>query len=61
MRKEACNLDLVPTASTTASLAMGDALALVCAEARGFTAKDFAEHLAKELAPGRRDHVDDVD
>ncbi len=42
VHKEACNLDLVPTASTTASLAMGDALALVCAEARGFTAKDFA-------------------
>jgi arabinose-5-phosphate isomerase len=39
---EACPLDLVPTASTTAFLAMGDALAVACYERRGFTAKDFA-------------------
>jgi arabinose-5-phosphate isomerase len=40
--REACALDLAPTASTTAALAMGDALAVACYEARGFTAKDFA-------------------
>jgi arabinose-5-phosphate isomerase len=39
---EACPLDLVPTASTTAFLAMGDALAVACYESRGFTAADFA-------------------
>lgn len=40
--KEACSLDLVPTASTTAALAMGDALAIACYERRGFTESDFA-------------------
>jgi len=40
--KEACNLDLVPTASTSAALAMGDALAIACYERRGFTENDFA-------------------
>jgi arabinose-5-phosphate isomerase len=40
--REACALDLAPTASTTAALAMGDALAIACYERRGFTAKDFA-------------------
>ena len=40
--KEACNLDLVPTASTSAALAMGDALAIACYESRGFTENDFA-------------------
>jgi arabinose-5-phosphate isomerase len=40
--REACALDLAPTASTTAALAMGDALAVACYEGRGFTAKDFA-------------------
>ncbi len=40
--KEACPHDLAPTASTTASLAMGDALAVALLEARGFTADDFA-------------------
>jgi arabinose-5-phosphate isomerase len=40
--QEACSLDLVPTASTTAALAMGDALAVACYERRGFTAHDFA-------------------
>jgi len=42
VREEACNLDLVPTASTTAMLAMGDALAVACYERRGFSAEDFA-------------------
>jgi len=41
---EACNLDLVPTASTTAALAMGDALVVACYEKRGFTARDFARY-----------------
>jgi arabinose-5-phosphate isomerase len=40
--REACPLDLAPTASTTAALAMGDALAVALLEARGFTAEDFA-------------------
>jgi arabinose-5-phosphate isomerase len=44
VRQEACPLDLVPTASTTAALAMGDALAVACYEKRGFTAKDFARY-----------------
>lgn len=40
--KEACPLGLAPTASTSAQLAMGDALALAVAQARGFTHDDFA-------------------
>lgn len=40
--KEACPLNLAPTASTTATLAMGDALAVSLLEARGFTPEDFA-------------------
>lgn len=40
--KEACPLGLAPTASTTATLAMGDALALAVLEMRGFTVQDFA-------------------
>jgi arabinose-5-phosphate isomerase len=40
--EEACPLGLAPTASTTASLAMGDALAIALLDARGFTADDFA-------------------
>lgn len=40
--QEACPLDLAPTSSTTATLAMGDALAVALLEARGFTAEDFA-------------------
>ncbi|MEX0872855.1 MAG: KpsF/GutQ family sugar-phosphate isomerase [Aquisalimonadaceae bacterium] len=40
--KEACPLNLAPTSSTTAALAMGDALAVSLLEARGFTAEDFA-------------------
>lgn len=39
---EACPLDLAPTASTTATLVMGDAIAIALLEARGFTAEDFA-------------------
>lgn len=40
--EEACPLGLAPTASTTATLAMGDALAVALLHARGFTADDFA-------------------
>jgi arabinose-5-phosphate isomerase len=40
--QEACPLGLAPTASTTATLAMGDALAVALLEARGFTSTDFA-------------------
>ncbi len=40
--QEACPLNLAPTASTTATLAMGDALAVSLLEARGFTQEDFA-------------------
>jgi len=40
--QEACGMDLVPTASTTAALAMGDALAVASLEERGFSQKDFA-------------------
>jgi arabinose-5-phosphate isomerase len=40
--KEACPLGLAPTSSTTASLAMGDALAVAVLQARGFTEEDFA-------------------
>ncbi len=51
--KEACPLGLAPTASTTASLAMGDALAIALLESRGFTEEDFARsHPAGSL--GRR-------
>ncbi len=42
VKKEACPFNLSPTASTTAALAMGDALAVALLEARGFTEKDFA-------------------
>jgi len=47
--KEACPLNLAPTASTTATLALGDALAMALLEARGFTPEDFAK-----LHPGGR-------
>ncbi|HLR16828.1 MAG TPA: KpsF/GutQ family sugar-phosphate isomerase [Alcanivoracaceae bacterium] len=40
--EEACPLNLAPTSSTTAALAMGDALAIALLEARGFSAEDFA-------------------
>ncbi len=42
--KEACPNNLVPTASTTAQLVMGDALAVALIECRGFTQKDFAKY-----------------
>jgi len=42
VNQEACPLNLAPTASTTAALAMGDALAVALLESRGFTEEDFA-------------------
>jgi len=42
VREEACPLNLAPTASTTATLAMGDALAVALLDARGFSEEDFA-------------------
>lgn len=43
IEREACPMNLAPTASTTATLAMGDALAVAVLEAKGFTDRDFAE------------------
>src|SRR3546814_12351347 len=40
--QEACPLNLAPTASTTAALVLGDAIAVACLEARGFSREDFA-------------------
>ncbi len=42
VREEACPMNLAPTASTTATLAMGDALAVALLDSRGFTKEDFA-------------------
>ena len=42
IKKEACSLGLAPTTSTTATLVLGDALAIALLEAKGFTAQDFA-------------------
>lgn len=44
VEREACPLELAPTASTTVMLALGDALAMVLLEARGFTREDFARY-----------------
>jgi len=44
VEKEACPLNLAPTASTTATLALGDALAVALLDARGFASDDFAQH-----------------
>ena len=59
--KEACPLDLAPTASTTAALVMGDALAIALLEARGFTAEDFAlSHPGGSLGRRLLLHVSDI-
>ena len=58
---EACPLDLAPTTSTTATLALGDALAVALLEARGFTADDFARsHPAGSLGRRLLLHITDV-
>jgi len=59
--EEACPHNLAPTASTTATLAMGDALAVSLLEARGFTAEDFARsHPGGSLGRRLLLHVEDV-
>lgn len=59
--QEACPLGLAPTASTTAALAMGDALAIALLEARGFSADDFAlAHPAGTLGRRLLLHVNDI-
>ncbi len=59
--KEACPLGLAPTASTTAALAMGDALAIALLEARGFGAADFARsHPGGILGRRLLLHVSDI-
>lgn len=58
---EACPLGLAPTASTTAALVMGDALAIALLEARGFTSEDFARsHPAGSLGRRLLLHISDV-
>src|SRR5690348_13229471 len=51
--QEACPLNLAPTASTTAALALGDALAVALLEARGFSAADFARTHPRGKLPGQ--------
>ena len=59
--KEACPLNLAPTASTTAQLALGDALAVALLDARGFRAEDFARsHPGGALGRKLLTHVSDV-
>jgi arabinose-5-phosphate isomerase len=59
--EEACPLNLAPTASTTAALAMGDALAVAVLEARGFTEEDFARsHPGGSLGRRLLLHVEEV-
>lgn len=59
--KEACPLGLAPTASTTAALAMGDALAVALLEARGFSAQDFARsHPGGRLGRRLLLHIGDI-
>jgi arabinose-5-phosphate isomerase len=59
--KEACPLNLTPTASTTAQLAMGDALAVAVMDARGFSPTDFARsHPGGSLGRRLLTHVSDV-
>lgn len=59
--EEACPLNLAPTASTTATLAMGDALAVAVLEARGFTKQDFARsHPGGSLGRQLLLHVDQI-
>lgn len=58
---EACPLNLAPTSSTTAALAMGDALAVACMHAKGFTKEDFARsHPGGALGRRLLTHVKDV-
>jgi len=59
--KEACPLNLAPTASTTAQMAMGDALAVALLDARGFGTEDYARsHPGGALGRKLLTHVSDV-
>lgn len=61
LSEEACPLGLAPTSSTTATLALGDALAVALLHARGFTSDDFAlSHPAGALGKKLLTHVKDV-
>ncbi len=67
VKKEACPLNLAPTSSTTAALAMGDALAIALMEVRGFEQRDFAQFhpggsLGRRLLTTAADvmHTDDL-
>ena len=61
VEKEACPLNLAPTASTTAQLALGDALAVALLDARGFKAEDYARsHPGGALGRRLLTHVADV-
>ena len=61
VEKEACPLNLAPTASTTAQMAMGDALAVALLDARGFGTEDFARsHPGGALGRKLLTHVGDV-
>lgn len=61
VEEEACPLGLAPTASTTATLAMGDGLAIALLEARGFSAEDFARsHPGGRLGRRLLLHVADI-
>ena len=61
VEQEACPLGLAPTASTTAALAMGDALAIALLEARGFSAEDYARsHPGGRLGRRLLLHIADV-
>ncbi|BBL26692.1 MULTISPECIES: KpsF/GutQ family sugar-phosphate isomerase [Comamonas] len=61
VEREACPLNLAPTASTTAQLALGDALAMALLDARGFRAEDFARsHPGGSLGRKLLTHVADV-
>jgi arabinose-5-phosphate isomerase len=58
--EEACSLNLAPTASTTATLAMGDALAVALLDARGFTDEDFATRHPSGSLGRQLLHVEDL-
>ena len=61
VEQEACPLNLAPTASTTAALALGDALAVALLDARGFSADDFARsHPGGPLGRKLLTHVSDA-
>uniref|UniRef100_A0AB33IZM4 KpsF/GutQ family sugar-phosphate isomerase n=3 Tax=unclassified Prevotella TaxID=2638335 RepID=A0AB33IZM4_9BACT len=61
VKKEACPLNLAPTSSTTAALAMGDALAIALMQVRGFKSRDFAQfHPGGELGKRLLTTAEDV-